>query len=331
MKVFVCDAGAFGTAIAVILARVGHDVRLLIQPFDQQHRDMYYNLKYGAQKCNYLHLPGVELPEMEFTDNFEGVKDADVVLLGVPSRYVWGAFLKINEELGKKPKAIIALLTKGLDDYGKLPFGIKMSNRLKLEGNNNFAVLSGGTPAQALADQYRAFVASVASENLNVIKKIRRMFIGTNLATVGTTDIIGASWGGALKNAYAIKYGMIMGSRQSDLAWAYVDGLAFHEMKIFLDYAGARPKTLYSPAVAGDFRLTCVGYVDWESRNVSFGKFLALRPTREAIARYISEHTVEGYESVLTLHKISCWQRLKTPILDEIYSVCTGASSMVNN
>lgn len=326
MKVFICDAGAFGTAMAVILARAGHDVYLLIQPFDQKHKDMFYNIKYGAQKCNYLHLPGVELPKMKFTDNFEGIKDADVVLLGVPSRYVWDVFLKIKAKLADNPKAIIALLTKGLDNDCSLPFGIKIRNRLKLANHYNSAVISGGTPAQVLADSYRTFVASVASENLNVIKKIRRMFVGTNLATVGTTDIVGVSWGGALKNAYAIKYGVLIGLEQSDLAWEYVDRLAFQEMKTFLDYAGAKPQTLYSPAVAGDFRLTCVGYVDWESRNVSFGKFLALCPTREAIARYIAEHTVEGYESALTLWKISREQNLKTSHLDEIYSVCTGAS-----
>jgi len=325
VKIFVCDGGAFGTAMAVILARAGHDVCLLVQIFDQRRKDMFYNIKYGAQKCNYLHLPGVELPKMEFTDNFSAVKGADVVFLGVPSQYVWNAFLKIKGELGKNTETTIVLLTKGLDDYSALPFGIKIRNRLKLGGNHNFAVISGGTPAQALADPYRTFVASVAGENLNVIKKIRRMFLKTNLATVGTTDIIGVSWGGALKNAYAIKYGMLTGLGKSDLAWEYVNKLALPEIKIFLDYAGAKPKTLYSPAVAGDFRLTCMGYIDWESRNVSFGRFLALRPAKETIAKYIAMHTVEGYESAMILRKISREHNLKTPILEEIYSVCTGA------
>ena len=118
-----------------------------------------------------------------------------------------------------------------------------------------------------------------------------------------------------------------MGLGQSDLAWEYVNTLALAEIKIFLDYAGAKPKTLDSPAVAGDFRLTCVGYIDWESRNVSFGKFLALRPAKETIAKYIAMHTVEGYESAMILRKISRECNLKTPILEEIYSVCTGASS----
>lgn len=328
MKIFACDAGAFGTAVAVILARVGHDVRLLVQPFDQKHRDMFYNIKYGAQRCNYLHLPGVELPKMEFTDNFEGVKDADVVLLGVPSRYVWDAFLKIKAELGKKPKAIIALLTKGLDDYGKLPFGMKMSNLLKLEGNNNFAVLSGYTPAHGLAvsqSTQKFYAASVASKNLNVIKKLRQLFRGTNLGIVGTTDIAGVSLGGALKNTYAIGYGILLGLNQNEKAWKFLSS-ALEEMTVFFDYFGADRKTISTPAVRGDFYGTSVGEIAWESRNVSFGKFLALRPTREAIARYIAEHTVEGYESALTLWKISREQKLKTPILDEIYSVCTGAS-----
>lgn len=333
MKVFICDAGAFGTAMAVILARAGHKVTLLIQPYDQRHIDMFYNIKYGAQLCNYLHLPNVELPkpDVEVTDNFDGVKNVDVVFLGVPSQFVWNAFLKIKYWLLGNSKMTLVLLTKGLDDYGALPFGIKMRNRLKLEGHNNFAILSGPTPAQALVDPYRTFVASVASENISVIQKVRRLFWKvdkqTNLATVGTTDLVGVSWGGALKNAYAIKYGMLMGTGKNDLAWEYVNKLGLPEMKLFLDCAGARPKTLYSPAVEGDFRLTCQGYVNWESRNVAFGKFLAKRPTKEEIKNYLSKNTVEGYESALTLWKIARAQNLKTPFLDQIYFACTGAST----
>lgn len=347
MKVLVVDAGAFGTAMAALLAPK-HEVTLMIQDFNQAQKDLYFNLKNGVQKSNYLYLREVELPRMEFTDNFDAIKNADVVFLAVPSQYIYDVYLKIHDNLLENKKCALVLLTKGMDYCGNVPWGLKLRNNLKLSlGSSNFAVLSGYTPAEGIAlsqSTWKHYAASVASENLNVIKKLRKLFLGTNLGIIGTTDIAGVSLGGALKNAYAIGYGILTGlaglaqneeekKYYSVLSWKYLE-LAHREMKVFLNNADASSKTWGSPAMKGDFYLTSVGEITWESRNVSFGKFLANYKPRhdktnpnDPTEKYLRENTVEGYESLMGFYEIAQREKLNAPLLYSLHSICEFAQS----
>ncbi len=337
MRVSVIDAGQFGTAIAILAARTGHDVTLHVQPFNQEQKDLHWNMKYGAQKTNYLYLPKVVLPPMSFADNFAPAKSADVILIAVPSKFLWLAIENLKPYLMENPNCVLALLTKGLDAYGNIPIGVKLRNHLRLTiGFENFAIISGATPAKIMVEPHRTTVASIASTDLNIIKKLRKLFLNTGLATVGTTDIVGVGWGGALKNAYAVGYGILEGLNKRDLAWEFVNRLALMEMKLFLYRAGAHPKTLHSPAVKDDFRVTSTGYLNWESRNVSFGKFLAkYQPKHNAgnpkdpIDSYLKNHTVEGYEAISALWRIAQNERINAPLIHGIHSVCElGASPL---
>ncbi|MDO8522754.1 MAG: 2-dehydropantoate 2-reductase N-terminal domain-containing protein [bacterium] len=336
MRVFVVDTGEMGTSSGAILARAGHEVTLLIQPYDSAQRALYLNLRLAAtwaKNTNYIHLPGVELPEnIEFADNFKNCANADVILLAVPSKFLWSAIENIKPYLESNPKCILTLLTKGFDSDGQIPVGLKLKNNLLLTlGYKNFAIISGYTPASYLANAYltgRVYAASVASYDLNIIKKLKRLFKGSGLGLIGTRDVVGSALGGALKNAYAIGYGILRGLNKSDEAWAYLN-LALCEMKIFLDYAGAKSKTLESPAVKADFRLTSIGEIDWESRNVTFGKYLAEYHTAEEIKAYVQDpkHTVEGYESMKTLWQIAQDNKLYTPLLHRIHAICEFIAS----
>lgn len=333
MKIFVYDSGTFGTAMGVVLARVGHEVTALIQTYDYPHLKMLLcfqrtGTNEDGKRENNLHLSGVELPpNFIFTDELCGMREADIILLAVPCKYIGEALLKILPYLEQNKKAILVLLSKGFDDFGKIPWGIKIRNRLKLWDLNshNFAVLSGATFAHGIIQPYQDHWVSVASDNLNVIKKLYAAFYGSSIQLQGTTDLVGVSWGGGLKNAYTIGYGLILKQAGEDAAWKYI-WLALKEMKVFLDYVSANPKTLMSPAVERDFYVTCRG----ESRNRKFGQFLAEdnRPHKlEEIKEYVKKNTVEGYDSMLTLWKIAQDSKLNTPLLHSIHAICEYGGS----
>src|SRR3989344_2976314 len=324
MKVFVCDAGEFGTAMACVTSRAGNEVALLIQPYAQNQKDLFYNLRNGTQQTNYLLLPGVMLPRMYFTDNFEAAKSADVICLAVPTKYIGQAFLKIKECLEVNSKAILVLLSKGFDSFGDVPWGVKLHNNLKLSGHKNFAVISGPTFAKEIIRPYTAHFVSCASKNIGAIKKLKALFKSSGLHLTGTTDLTGVSWGGPLKNAYAIGYGLTFKLIDERAAFDYI-WLALNEMKAFLDFAGARPKMLHSPAVERDFYVTSRG----NSRNRKFGEFLAEYQSKEKIKEHVenSANTVEGYESMKTLWKIANENKLDVPLLYGVHSICEYGAS----
>ncbi|OGF63219.1 hypothetical protein A2926_03810 [Candidatus Giovannonibacteria bacterium RIFCSPLOWO2_01_FULL_44_40] len=321
-RVFMCDAGEFGTAMAIVAASAGNDVTLLIQPYDQGQEDLIYNLRNGTQQTNYLHLPGVMLPRMEFTDNFEAAKSADVICLAVPTKYIGQAFLKIKECLEINPKAILVLLSKGFDSFGDVPWGVMLYNNSEFFGYKNFAVMSGPTFAREIVKPYQAHFISCASKNIGVIKKLKALFKNSDLHLVGTTDLIGVSLGGCLKNACAPGYGLLEKLASPEAAFEYI-WLALDEMKTFLNSAGANPKTLHSPAVERDFYVTCRG----ESRNKKFGHELAKYLSRDAIEAYTKSNTIEGYESIKTLWRIAQKNSLDTPFLHSIHAICEYGAS----
>ena len=332
MRVLVDDAGEFGTAIAVILARAGHGVTLRIPTFDDPHLKMLLSLQRTGKNAkgkreNNLHFEGVELPQnMDFTESLDAVLTSDVVLLARPSKHIDDSFLAICERLKENPRATLALLGKGFHNKSLLPLGVEMHNYLTAMGFDNFAVISGPTPALELVDPYRTSVASVASENRNVIEKLKNIFRGSGLCLAGTRDVVGVSWGGCLKNAYAIGYGILAGFVAEERKWNYLD-IALQEMKAFLDAAGANPRTIESPAVAGDFRMTSEGTVRWKSRNVRFGEFLAEYRKKDEIDDYVSNNTVEGYEAMKALYQIAGSKELDAPLLYGIHSICEFGAS----
>ena len=321
-----------------MLAEAGHDVTALIQPFNQAQKDLHFNLKYGAQRCNYLYLKDAELPKnIRFTDVFAPAEKTDAIILAVPTKFLEKAYSEIEPYVTRHPKCTLILLSKGFAGESGMTWGIKIKNSLMLAGRRNFAVLSGYTPAKELASAHltkKYFAASAASRDLNAIKKVRALFRGTHLGIVGTTDIRGLSIAGALKNAYAFGYGVLTGlaglaqneeekKYYSVLSSAYL-GLAHNEMRVFLDNIGANPKTWSSPAVRGDFYGTCQGEIAWESRNVAFGKFLSGYPKMDKIHEYLSKYTVEGYESLRTLVAIGEKENFYLPLLYSISRIIQG-------
>jgi len=323
MKIFVVGGGAFPTAMAELCARLGlgYEVSQWYSTHDYLHLEMLLKLQRLERKENYLYLPRVELHKnIDFTDKFDATRTADIIFLGQPSKFSWQPFLEIAKFLPENSKSIVVLLSKGFASGETIPLGVKTANHLKSElGFYNFAVLSGPTFAKDILVPNKARFVSLASRNLQTIQRLKRAFVNSDLYFVGTTDVTGVSMGGALKNAYAIGYGVLAGvGAVADFLEKYIWERALPEMKVFLDLAGAHPKTLHSPAVAADFAVTCHG----DSRNKKFGEFLAKFQKKEDIDLRFQRITVEGYDAMKTLYHISATNRLFTPILYKIHDIC---------
>lgn len=333
MKIFIDDFGTFATAMGIVAAEAGNDVTFRVKTYDYPHLELFLSLlRTGKNRCgkreNDLHLEGIELPEkIRFTDDYFPALSADIIFIAVPSKFLNANSLALLPVLKINSKVVVVLLTKGLDAESKLPCALKLKRDLEYAlGFKNFAVLSGYTPAEDLAISNltkKNYAASVASMNLTAIKKVRQVFRGSRLGIVGTTDVAGVGAAGALKNAYAPGYGILLSLNEPELAWKFLE-LVHEEMKIFLRHFGADPKTWSSPALKGDFYLSCQGEVNWESRNVAFGKLLATYPAKEKIEEFISKRTVEGYDAMNVLWQIGQNQGFHLPLLYSLYRIAHG-------
>jgi glycerol-3-phosphate dehydrogenase (NAD(P)+) len=261
-RVAILGAGGWGTALAVHLARVGHDACLWA-------RDPSLTEEMRVRRANAVYLPDVTFPEeLRVTCDMEdAVTGADFVVLAVPSH---GArqVLRAASTL-VRPGITIVSAVKGLEQDTLLRMSEVVDNELR--SGVRVAVLSGPAFAAEVARRLPTAV-SVASRDADVVEQVQADFRAQYLRLYGTADVVGVEFGGALKNVIAIAAGVVEGLSlgHNALAGLITRGLA--EMTRLACAEGARRETLAGLSGLGDLVLTCTGSL---SRNRHVGIELA--------------------------------------------------------
>jgi glycerol-3-phosphate dehydrogenase (NAD(P)+) len=254
----VLGAGSWGTALAVHLARVGHEVRLWA-------RDPSLAADIGRRRANPDYLPDVSMPDgVEVTAALPIALEAtDLVVCAIPShgcRAVMRAAAPFIH-----PDAVIVSASKGLE----LDTLQRMSEVIAEELGRQRAVvaLSGPSFASEVARQLPTVVLA-ASADAAAVERVQREFRGPAFRLYASTDVIGVEIGGALKNVIAIAAGVVegLGLGHNALAALITRGLA--EISRLSCAAGGRRETSAGLSGLGDLVLTCTGSL---SRNRHVG------------------------------------------------------------
>jgi glycerol-3-phosphate dehydrogenase (NAD(P)+) len=292
----VLGSGSWGTALAVHLARTGHDVRLWA-------RDGALAAAMSAQRENATYLPGIQLPAaLKPTANMgEAVAAAAFVVMAVPSH---GLRDVARAAAGHVPSACtIVSAVKGLE-AGSL---LRMSEVLRAEWPDagDIVVLSGPSFAMELARELPTAVVA-AGESSAVVEAVMAHFRSPALRLYGSADVVGVELGGALKNIIAIAAGVVegLGLGHNALAALMTRGLA--ELSRLAVAAGGQRETLAGLAGLGDLVLTCTGDL---SRNRKVGIELARGHRLQEIlssTRMVAEgvRTTEAALALSTRHNI---------------------------
>jgi len=260
--VAVLGAGSWGTALAVHLGRVGHDVCLWAR--DQAlARDM------ETRRANAIYLPDVTLPaSVAVTASIaEALRATELVVAAIPSH---GCRAVIAAAAPHLPAgAVIVSSMKGLE-AGTL---LRMSEVIAQQAgpSHPVVVLSGPSFAAEVAKQLPTAV-SAASSDARATELVQEEFRGPYFRLYGSDDVIGVEIGGALKNIIAIAAGVVegLGLGHNALAALITRGLA--ELTRLACAAGGRRETLAGLSGLGDLVLTCTGNL---SRNRHVGVELA--------------------------------------------------------
>lgn len=258
MKIAVLGAGAFGTALAVALARNG--TRVLLWGRDRNAiSDM------ARTGRNERRLPGADLPtSLALTANIAEVGDHDCVLLAVPMQRL-GQFVQ-DHSAHLHGKHLVSC-AKGIDLTTRQGSVAILRQTFP---DVSPAVLTGPSFASDIAAGLpTALTLACADGQLG--ERLQDALSTPVLRLYRTTDVTGAELGGALKNVIAIAAGVVIGAGLGDSARAALMTRGFAEMGRLTLALGGKVETLGGLSGLGDLVLTCTSD---QSRNFRFGRAL---------------------------------------------------------
>jgi glycerol-3-phosphate dehydrogenase (NAD(P)+) len=308
--VTVLGAGSWGTALAVHLARAGHEVRLWA-------RDAGTVADMQRRRANVVYLPDVRLPEsvIPMASLVDAVSDTDLVVSAIPSHGCRTVMAAVAPHLA--PGAIVVSATKGLETDTFL----RMSEVIAQETGHRHpvVVLSGPSFAMEVAQELPTAVLA-ASPDRQAVERVQADFRAPYFRLYGSDDVVGVELCGALKNVIAIAAGVVegVGLGHNALAALITRGLA--EIARLTCAAGGRRETPAGLSGLGDLVLTCTGSL---SRNRHVGIELARgRHLDEIVAGM--KMVAEGVRTTGAALALAARYEVEMPIANQIAAVLGG-------
>ena len=310
MNCAIFGAGAWGTAMAIHLARQGHTVTLV-------PRRLEHALALTAARENVDYLPGQRLDEsiQIGLETAPTLMDVDLVFLACPSK----GLPELLRQLGPAVRAAAPLmaisLCKGLDQTT-----LRRPTELMAEafGPVPVATLSGPSNAAEVARGLPTALVLAAAQDDEKLRQVQAAVSGPTLRAYTSADLAGVEIGGTLKNVYAVGAGLCDGLGLGDNAKAAVLSRALQEMMRLGVALGGRAETFLGLGGVGDLMATAHG--GW-SRNRALGEQLAKDPRGTLAALTHRREAVEGHRATDTLTRLARKRGVDAPILFCLHAI----------
>ncbi len=296
----VVGAGAWGTALAIVLKRAGRDVTLWAR-----EPDLAVTLTEKHENTAYL--PKIKLQEdIRITQDLADIATCKALVLAVPAQHLRATCKALAPILAKPTSLIVA--SKGIELTSHRLMSEIVTQELP---QHPLYILSGPSFAAEVAQNMPAAL-TLASETGG---ETLALAMSSPLFRLYTTDdIIGTQIGGALKNVLAIACGIVMGRALGDNARAALITRGLAEMIRLGTALGARAETLMGLSGLGDVVLTCSSP---QSRNMSLG--LALGQGKELNAILASRTCVtEGISTAAAALGLARRHGIDMPVVSAI-------------
>lgn len=290
-RISVIGGGAWGTALACVARRAGHEAVMWV-------REPEVAESINANLGNPIFLPDVALePDIvATTDLSSSITNTDAILLVVPSQFL----RRVVESLrpGLPSDVPLVVCAKGIEQ-GTCSLMTEVVE--ESSGGQNIAILSGPTFAREVASGLPTAV-TLACANAELGENLIELLGGERFRPYLSDDLIGAEIGGAIKNVLAIACGIVTGKAFGDNARAALITRGLAEMVRLGLAKGAKFETMMGLSGLGDLTLTCNGP---QSRNMSLGMAIGKGKTLKDILserRSVAEG-VDTSRSVIALAK----------------------------
>jgi glycerol-3-phosphate dehydrogenase (NAD(P)+) len=317
-KIAVIGAGAWGTAISIVLGRGDrHEVKLWA--YEKEVRDSI-----ETTQTNSVFLPGQKIPNtVQSTGDFaEALNGAKVVVSAMPSQHCRPLFQQIASHL--RPETLIVSATKGLEQTTLL----RMSEVICQVANENkitcrVGAMSGPTFAAEVARGDPTAI-TIASQDNELLATVQREFSDPAFRVYTNEDVVGVELGGSLKNIIAIAAGVCHGLNlgHNSVAALITRGLA--EITRLAVACGGRAETLSGLAGLGDLVLTCTGAL---SRNRSVGVELGRGRKLAEIVAGMHGMVAEGIFTTNAAVQLAKARGVEMPITEQMHAVLNHGKS----
>ena len=306
--VAVVGGGSFGTVLADLAARQGHDVRWWMRS-ERQAEEI------RKTQINSHYLPDFPVcPGIEATTDLDwAVGGCDLVLMAIPSQSFRSVAARLRGRIGA---AMVVTTAKGIEADG---FHL-MSDILAVElPGSRTGVLSGPNLAREIMAGHMAATV-VASEHDEVCGCVQEVLRSENFHVYSSADRCGVELGGALKNIYAIAVGLASALGVGDNTRSALVARSLSEMTRFAVTLGADPLTFLGLAGVGDLIVTCGSRL---SRNFQVGYALGQGKTLEQIGQEL-EQVAEGLDALVLVRNKAIELGVSMPIVEGLYAVVVG-------
>jgi glycerol-3-phosphate dehydrogenase (NAD(P)+) len=299
MKIAILGGGSWGTALAVHLAKNGHDIKVW-EFFEEQAQQMQTD-----RVCKLL-------PEIKLQDNIfishqmdQVINDTELVLLVVPSDKAAITIKSASTYLNNQP---IIICSKGFAD------NLRLLTDVVKEYSNEVYCLYGPTHAEEICKGMFSGIVLAGNGNLENMKKvIESDYLKVDLSD----DLVGVQVASALKNILAVFAGVLDGMKLGDNAQAYLMTKGLEEIKQVGLAWGAKEETFYGLAGIGDIIVTCSSK---HSRNRSLGNEIGKGRKLDEVIEGMSM-VAEGVNTAKLIPEIINKFNIKIPLMSGLYDI----------
>lgn len=306
----VLGAGSWGTAIAIHLSGIGHDVVLW-------GRDRELIREMASRRANPTYLPDLNFPELltVSADLPAAVADVRYLVIAVPSH---GLRAVMQQAAPLLPAGtILVSATKGLEASSLESMSQVMAE--ESGGRHSVVVLSGPSFAAEVGRGLPTALVAASSDEA-AVSAVQEEFRGHAFRLYGSDDVVGVEIGAALKNVIAIAAGIVqsMGLGHNAMSALITRGLA--EISRLAFAMGGRRETLSGLSGLGDLVLTCTGEL---SRNRKVGIELGRGRSLDEILSGM-KMVAEGVRTTSVALKLAERHGIELPIAAQMQEVLEG-------
>lgn len=302
-KISVIGAGSWGTALALLLSKNGHEVN--VWSIMEEEVNMLLEKREHLEK-----LPGVKLPEdMTFTTDLEkSVSDKDLLVLAVPSPFTRSTSKSMSPFV--KEGQLIVNVAKGVEETTLMTLSQIIEQEIP---QANVAVLSGPSHAEEVGKGLPTTCVTGAKTK-KTAEYIQEIFMSEVFRVYTSPDILGIELGGALKNVVALAAGIADGLGYGDNTKAALITRGIAEIARLGIKMGGEYKTFAGLTGIGDLIVTCASV---HSRNRRAGILIGKGYTMDEAMKEV-KMVVEGVYSAKAAMGLAKKYQVSLPIIEQV-------------
>ncbi|GIM27887.1 glycerol-3-phosphate dehydrogenase [NAD(P)+] [Clostridium polyendosporum] len=304
-KVTFLGGGSFGTALSILLANKGIEVKVW-------DRDKAVVDDINLNKKNDRYIKGLNIPEnvTAYNDLDRALEGTECVVLAVPSHVIRLVCKSLKGRLAED--VIIVSIAKGIEEGTD----IRISEVIEQELPNPVVIMSGPSHAEEVAVEIPTTLV-VTSKDMNNAEKVQDLFMASTVRVYTNDDLVGVEIGGAVKNIIALAAGISDGIGYGDNTKAALMTRGMKEISRIGVKLGGKIETFYGLTGMGDLIVTCTSM---HSRNRRAGILIGQGKTAKEAIQEVGM-VVEGIKACKAFYELKEKLDICMPITDLLYKV----------